>query len=180
VLNQSEYFKQKEGSSSKFKDPHHFYRNDLPPEDPANVETISKLLEVVPELEEEYGISPLLNSQVLFLKVSIVSNLLKAPFDISKTEDLRNKYFITVEEGLRKVISLVQSEEKVAELNTKIRALQNTHNKDARTGKYLEFLQRKLKKALDFQSEEGQDPHQIPRSKFDNLDEELPHAFRRS
>jgi len=180
VINESEYLKQKEGNSFKFKDAKYSYRNDLPPESEENVNTINNLLMVTFNLCETSKVSPLLNSQVHYLKHLILLTVCKDPFDISATEDLRSKYFSQAEEGFNQVIKMIKEEEEVILLKYKIKSVIHNPHQDARTGKYVEFLRRKLKKALQFEVAEEDNPEFVPKTKFDNTDEEQPHSIRRS
>ena len=180
VINPSEYLRQSKGSSFSFKDPVYSYRNDLPPEAEENVQSIEHLIEVEPKLCESLNISPLLESLVVFLKNAIILATLKDPFDISETEDMRNKYFSTAEEGFKKAIECITNEEEVVKLKTKIQFIQQKASQNPRTGKYMEFCERKLNKLLDIDPEEEKSEDAIPKSKYDNLDEGLPHSFRRS
>jgi hypothetical protein len=180
VINQSEHLKQKEGSSFKFKDAKYQYRNDLPPEAEENVATINNLLTVNPDLTKSHGVSPLLNSQLVYLKFLIVMTLCKEPFDVAAIEDMRNKYFTQAEEGFKNVIKTINDEEEVIKLKVKINTVSHYPHQDARSGKYIEYLRRKLRKKLGLEGEEDPDPNAIPKSKYDNTDEEQPHSVRRS
>jgi hypothetical protein len=180
VINQSEFLKQSEGSSFKFSDPLKTYRNDLPPESDENVATVNSLITVNPDLCEKYKISPLLNSQVIYLKTMIIASLLKDPYNITGIEDMRNKYFGECDQGFKTVIDHIQDEEEIVLLKTKISVVTRSRHQDPRTGKYIEYLRRKLRKKLDYDLEEGKQDEYVPPSKYDYLDEEMPASYRRS
>jgi hypothetical protein len=104
VLNQSEYSIQKTGSMFKFEEKKFKYRNDLPPEDPQNTESINYLIDIHPNLVETHQISPLLNSQIIYLQQCILLTLCKDPFDITEVAEIRNKYFNYAEEGFKNIV----------------------------------------------------------------------------
>lgn len=110
----------------------------------------------------------------------IIASLLKDPYDISGIEDMRNKYFTECDTGFKTVIDHINDEEEVILMKTKIHVVTRSKHQDPRTGKYIEYLRRKLRKKLEYELEEGKQDEYIPPSKYDNLDEEMPASYRRA
>lgn len=177
MINQTEYLKQSQGSAFKFKDAKYLYRNDLPPEHESNVASVNYLISVNPDLTAR-GISPLLNSQVVFLKHLILLSLCKDPFDGSAVDDYRNKYFAQAEDGFKQIIRIIADEEDIVMLKTKIVRVSNSSMHEASQQKYLSYLRRRLRKRLG--PDLDQDDGSIPKTKYDNSDEEQPASLRRS
>ena len=179
VINPSEFMKQTKGSTFKFSDPLKSYRNDLPPESEENVQSIEHLIDTEVDICERYKISPLLESLVIYLKSSIILSTLHDPYDLSETEDLRSKYFTVAEEGFRQALQNAQNEEEVITCKVKIDFIRNQTENNPRIVNYMKFCQRKIKKIIDYEPEEGQE-EEDPKSKYDYLDDEIPHSYRRS
>lgn len=145
MFNPSEAYIQNHGSSCKFKDPKFLYRNDLPPENEANIVSINYLMTVNPDVTQR-GVSPLLNSQVAYLKCLILLNLCKDPFDSTPAiDDYRNKFFNSAEDGFKNCIRAIADEEDITLLRAKISRVTNSSLKQEGHQKYLGFLKRKLK-----------------------------------
>ena len=143
VINQTQYFRQKDGSAFLFLEDKYKYRNDLPPEDEFNVESMNNLIAVVPDLIESYGISPLLNNEVIYLKNLILLTTCKDPYDSTEVYDLRAKYFGMAEDGFKEIIKAIELEEEVSMYKYKINAITNYSTQDTRIDKYLSFLKRR-------------------------------------
>lgn len=116
----------------------------------------------------------------MYLKNSIILATLKDPFDISETENLRNKYFSSAEKGFKKAIECISNEEEVVKLKTKIQFIKKNTSQNPRTDKYMEFCERKLNKLVETEPVEEKPDDYVKKSKYDNLNEGIPQSFRRA
>ena len=94
------------------------------------------ILEIL-DLIESYGIPPLLNNELIYLKNLILLTTCKDSFDSTEVYDLRAKYFGLAEDGFKEIIKAIELEEEVSMYKYKINAITNYSTHNPRIDKYL-------------------------------------------